>query len=61
MRADHPRPTLEPAAPTPAPAAAPRRARLRALPRDSMAAPEVPTAVRPQEVPIGADLDHPSL
>lgn len=62
MRAEHSLPSLEPVAPTPAPApAAPRRARIRALPRDSMAAPQVPTAVRPQEVPAGADLDHPSL
>ncbi|HET7228957.1 MAG TPA: hypothetical protein VFJ16_03110, partial [Longimicrobium sp.] len=64
MRAEHSLPTIEPVEPArqpAAPAAAPRRARIRALPRDAMAAPEVPHAVRAHEVPPGVELDHTSL
>lgn len=72
MRAEpsfDPAATEAPEAATPAPAAqtngaAPRRARIRAVrsgPRDGVGAPEVPCAVQPQEVPVGAELDHPSL
>jgi len=66
MHAEHSLPTLEPktveAPPAPAAApGAPRRARLRAVPREASGPPRVPCAVRPQDVPPGAELDHPGL
>lgn len=60
MRAEHSLPETEPQTP-PAAAPVPRRGRIRALPRGPVGPPEVPCAVRPQEVPPGADLEDPSL
>jgi polyphosphate kinase len=64
MHAEHAPLALDPKtpdAPPATPSGTPRRSRLRAVPRDVGGPPQVPSAVRPQAVPPGAELDNPAL